>query len=64
MAPTLTLTSSRFSARFGLATPIAPAPMALASGGLLAAACSRAGALGLVGGGYGDPAAQELAATV
>lgn len=52
MAPTLA--SSRFSARFGLATPIALAPMALASGGLLAAACSRAGALGLVGGGYGD----------
>lgn len=46
--------SSRFSARFGLATPIALAPMALASGGVLAAACSRAGALGLVGGGYGD----------
>ncbi|MCE3274094.1 MAG: hypothetical protein K0S57_4491, partial [Ramlibacter sp.] len=38
MAPTLA--SSRFSARFGLATPIALAPMALASGGLLAAACS------------------------
>ncbi|WP_332824726.1 NAD(P)H-dependent flavin oxidoreductase [Ramlibacter sp.] len=52
MAPTLA--SSRFSARFGLATPIALAPMALASGGLLAAACSHAGALGLVGGGYGD----------
>ena len=28
--------------------------MALASGGALAAACARAGALGLVGGGYGD----------
>lgn len=52
MAPTLA--SSRFSASFGLATPIALAPMALASGGLLAAACSHAGALGLVGGGYGD----------
>ncbi|NMM81093.1 oxidoreductase [Acidovorax sp. SRB_14] len=45
---------SRFSARFGLSTPIALAPMALASGGALAAACARAGALGLVGGGYGD----------
>ena len=48
------LTQSRFSARFGLTTPIALAPMALASGGALAAACARAGALGLVGGGYGD----------
>ena len=48
------LTHSRFSARFGLTTPIALAPMALASGGALAGACARAGALGLVGGGYGD----------
>ena len=48
------LTHSRFSAQFGLTTPIALAPMALASGGTLAAACARAGALGLVGGGYGD----------
>lgn len=49
-----TLASSRFSRRFGLSTPIALAPMALAAGGELAAACARAGALGLVGGGYGD----------
>ena len=48
------LQHSRFSARFGLTTPIALAPMALASGGALASACARAGALGLVGGGYGD----------
>lgn len=48
------LDQSRFSHRFGLASPIALAPMALASGGALAAACARAGALGLVGGGYGD----------
>ena len=48
-------THSRFSARFGLTTPIALAPIALASGGALAAACAQAGALGLVGGGgYGD----------
>lgn len=46
--------STRFTRRFGLTTPIALAPMALASGGALAAACARAGALGLVGGGYGD----------
>jgi nitronate monooxygenase len=49
-----TLSTSRFSSAFGLATPIALAPMALASGGELTAACARAGALGLVGGGYGD----------
>lgn len=48
------LTHSRFATRFGLSTPIALAPMALASGGALAAACAHAGALGLVGGGYGD----------
>ena len=54
MAAMTLLTHSRFSARFGLTTPIALAPMALASGGALAAACARAGALGLVGGGYGD----------
>ena len=46
--------SSRFTRRFGLATPIALAPMALASGGALTAACAHAGALGLVGGGYGE----------
>lgn len=49
-----TLPSTRFSARFGLEHPIALAPMALASGGALAAACAQAGALGLVGGGYGE----------
>ncbi len=46
--------NDRLTTLFGLTTPIALAPMALASGGLLAAACARAGALGLVGGGYGD----------
>ncbi|RYY82470.1 MAG: nitronate monooxygenase, partial [Comamonadaceae bacterium] len=45
---------SRFCQRFTLDTPIALAPMALASGGALAAATARAGALGLVGGGYAD----------
>ena len=48
------LIHSRFSERFNLSAPIALAPMALATGGDLAAACARAGALGLVGGGYGD----------
>lgn len=47
------LSNSRFAKRFGLTNPIALAPMALASGGELAAAASKAGALGLIGGGYG-----------
>ncbi len=46
--------NTRFAQRFHLSTPIALAPMALATGGALAAACAQAGALGLVGGGYGD----------
>ena len=46
--------NTRFTQRFHLTTPIALAPMALATGGALAAACAQAGALGLVGGGYGD----------
>ncbi|BDU51833.1 nitronate monooxygenase [Limnohabitans sp. INBF002] len=46
--------NTRFAQRFQLTTPIALAPMALATGGALAAACAHAGALGLVGGGYGD----------
>lgn len=45
---------TRFTRAFGLNTPIALAPMALASGGTLAAACVQAGALGLVGGGYAE----------
>ena len=46
--------SKRFKTLFDLTVPIGLAPMALASGGALAAACARAGALGLVGGGYGE----------
>lgn len=46
--------STRFTERFGLAHPVALAPMAGASGGVLAAAVARAGGLGLLGGGYGD----------
>jgi nitronate monooxygenase len=41
---------------FGLQHPIVLAPMGGVSGGHLAAAVSNAGALGLVGGGYGNPA--------
>lgn len=44
----------RFTRRFNLECPLALAPMAGAAGGALAAACAQAGALGLVGGGYGD----------
>jgi len=52
--PPAPIANNRFMERFGLTTPIALAPMALASGGELAAACAKAGALGLIGGGYGD----------
>ena len=45
---------TRLTKRFGLGTPLMLAPMALASGGALAAACAQAGALAMVGGGYGD----------
>ena len=45
---------TRLTRQFGLQTPLVLAPMALASGGALAAACAQAGTLGLVGGGYGD----------
>jgi nitronate monooxygenase len=41
--------------KFGVEYPVVLAPMASVSGGELAAAVSNAGALGLVGGGYGDP---------
>lgn len=41
---------------FSLQHPIVLGPMGGVSGGLLAAAVSNAGGLGLVGGGYGDPA--------
>lgn len=46
--------STRLTARLGLELPLMLAPMALAGGGDLAAACAEAGAFGLVGGGYGD----------
>ena len=43
------------TASFGLEYPIVSAPMGGVAGGSLAAAVSNAGALGLVGGAYGDP---------
>ncbi|MGD9601509.1 MAG: NAD(P)H-dependent flavin oxidoreductase [Gammaproteobacteria bacterium] len=43
---------TRFTARFGVQHPVLNAPMALVAGGALAAAVTRAGGLGLLGGGY------------
>jgi len=45
---------TRLTQAFGMRYPIVLAPMALASGGVLAAAVTRAGGLGLIGGGYCD----------
>lgn len=50
-APGLT---TRLTELFGIEQPIVLAPMALVSGGELAAAVTRAGGLGLIGGGYPD----------
>lgn len=48
--------ANRLTRALRLRHPIVSAPMAFAGGGALAAAVSRAGGLGLIGGGYGDPA--------
>ena len=45
---------TRFTERFGIDHPIVSAPMDLVSTAELATAVSRAGGLGLIGGGYGD----------
>ena len=47
--------STRFTDLFSLRHPIALAPMGGSAGGVLAAAVSDGGGLGLVGGGRGDP---------
>lgn len=47
--------STRLTQALGLSHPVLSAPMAFAGGGALSAAVSRAGGLGLIGGGYGDP---------
>jgi nitronate monooxygenase len=52
----MTTLSTRLTRTLNLRHPIVSAPMAFAGGGALAAAVSRAGGLGLIGGGYGDPA--------
>ena len=46
--------ATRLTHALGIAHPILSAPMAMAAGGALAAAVTRAGGLGLIGGGYGD----------
>ena len=45
---------TRITQKLKLQWPIISAPMAMASGGKLAAEVTRAGALGLIGGGYGN----------
>ena len=45
---------TRLTRKLGIEHPILSAPMGTAAGGRLAAAVSDAGALGLIGGGYGD----------
>jgi nitronate monooxygenase len=47
--------ATRLTRKLNLRHPLVLAPMAFASGGALAAAVTRAGGLGLIGGGYGDP---------
>ncbi|WP_149829536.1 NAD(P)H-dependent flavin oxidoreductase [Streptomyces tailanensis] len=55
--------STAFTRLFGVEHPIAPAPMGGSAGGALAAAVSRGGGLGLLGGAFGDRKwlARELA---
>jgi nitronate monooxygenase len=60
---------TRLTETFGIRHPILCAPMALVTGGRLAAAVSEAGALGIVGGGYagalgGEPDLQKELALV
>jgi nitronate monooxygenase len=45
---------TRLTQAFNITHPILGAPMAFVSGGSLAAATTRAGGLGFIGGGYGD----------
>ena len=52
----MTRLSTRLTRALNIQYPIVSAPMAFAGGGALAAAVARAGGLGLIGGGYGDPA--------
>jgi nitronate monooxygenase len=45
---------TRLTQKLGIEHPVISAPMGFAAGGKLAAAVTRAGGLGLIGGGYGD----------
>jgi nitronate monooxygenase len=54
MAESAATLSTRLTRLLKIRYPIVSAPMAFAGGGALAAAVSRAGGLGLIGGGYGD----------
>ncbi|HEY5797462.1 MAG TPA: nitronate monooxygenase [Bosea sp. (in: a-proteobacteria)] len=45
---------TKLTQRLSIEHPVLSAPMALAAGGALAAAVTRGGGLGLIGGGYGD----------
>jgi nitronate monooxygenase len=47
--------STRLTKALNVRHPVVSAPMAFAGGGALAAAVTRGGGLGLIGGGYGDP---------
>jgi nitronate monooxygenase len=49
-----TIIKTKLTERLGIRHPVIQAPMALAAGGKLAATVSKAGGLGLIGGGYGD----------
>lgn len=51
----MTAIATRLTRMLQVRHPIVSAPMAFAGGGALAAAVTRAGGLGLIGGGYGDP---------
>lgn len=51
---------TRLTRALDLRHPVVSAPMAFAGGGALAAAVSRAGGLGLIGGGHGDGRADAL----
>jgi nitronate monooxygenase len=54
--PPMATVSTRLTQALALRHPVVSAPMAFAGGGALAAAVSRAGGLGLIGGAYGDRA--------
>ena len=57
--PTPGTLRTRLTERFGLDTPVLSAPMALVAGGALAAAVTRAGGLGFIGGGYAGTLGNE-----